>query len=54
MLHHYDKINLFSPSQYSDTDHRLYTESEIVRLQQIMSLKQLGFSLDDIKEIMEN
>jgi len=54
MLHHYDKINLFSPSQYSDTDHRLYTESEIVRLQQIMSLKQLGFSLDEIKEIMEN
>ena len=54
MLHHYDKISLFSPSQYSDTDHRLYTESDIVRLQQIMSLKQLGFALEEIKEIMEN
>ncbi|WP_129727363.1 MerR family transcriptional regulator [Ectobacillus funiculus] len=54
MLHHYDKISLFSPSQYSDTGHRLYTESDIVRLQQIMSLKQLGFALEEIKEIMEN
>lgn len=53
MLHHYDKIDLFSPSQYSDTGHRLYTETDIVKLQQIMSLKQLGFSLEDIKEIME-
>ncbi|MGG1572498.1 MerR family transcriptional regulator [Fictibacillus sp. NRS-1165] len=39
MLHHYDKIGLFSPSKYSDSGHRLYTESDIVRLQQIMSLK---------------
>lgn len=54
MLHHYDKIGLFSPSQYSDTGHRLYTESDIVRLQQIMSLKQLGFALEEIKGIMEN
>ncbi|WP_256237532.1 MerR family transcriptional regulator [Bacillus sp. EB600] len=54
MLHHYDKISLFSPSQYSNTGHRLYTESDIVRLQQIMSLKQLGFALEEIKEIMEN
>lgn len=54
MLHHYDKISLFSPSHHSDTGHRLYTESDIVRLQQIMSLKQLGFALEEIKEIMEN
>lgn len=54
MLHHYDKIGLFSPSQYSDTGHRLYTESDIVRLQQIMSLKQLGFALEEIKVILEN
>jgi DNA-binding transcriptional MerR regulator len=54
MLHHYDKIGLFSPSQYSDSGHRLYTESDISVLQQIMSLKQLGFSLEEIKEIREN
>ncbi|MFB9761733.1 MerR family DNA-binding transcriptional regulator [Ectobacillus funiculus] len=32
MLHHYDKIGLFSPSQYSDTGHRLYTESDYSKL----------------------
>ncbi|MCH5585339.1 MerR family transcriptional regulator [Shimazuella sp. AN120528] len=53
-LHHYDQIGLFSPSQYSDTGHRLYAEMDIVKLQQILSLKQLGFSLDEIKEAMEN
>ncbi|UZJ77770.1 MerR family transcriptional regulator [Fictibacillus sp. KU28468] len=52
MLHHYDKIGLFSPSQYSDTGHRLYTKSDIVR--QIMTLKLLGLALEEIKEILEN
>ncbi|WP_459500490.1 MerR family transcriptional regulator [Bacillus sp. C1] len=42
MLHHYDKIGLFSPSQSSDKGHRIYTETDIAKLQQIMSLKQLG------------
>jgi DNA-binding transcriptional MerR regulator len=54
MLHHYDKIGLFSPSQSSDKGHRIYTETDIAKLQQIMSLKQLGFALDEIKEMMEN
>ncbi|WP_245596730.1 MerR family transcriptional regulator [Shimazuella kribbensis] len=53
-LHHYDQIELFSPSQYSHTGHRLYTKTDIVKLQQIMSLKQLGFSLEEMKESMEN
>lgn len=54
MLHHYDKIGLFSPSQSSDKGHRIYTETDITKLQQIMSLKQLGFALDKIKEMVEN
>ncbi|MFY0759684.1 MerR family transcriptional regulator [Metabacillus dongyingensis] len=54
MLHHYDKIGLFSPSQSSEKGHRIYTETDIAKLQQIMSLKQLGFALDEIKRIMEN
>ncbi|WP_348519854.1 MerR family transcriptional regulator [Bacillus sp. 165] len=52
MLHHYDKIGLFCPSQYTDTGHRLYTEADIARLQQIVSLKQLGFGLEEIKKII--
>lgn len=54
MLHHYDKMGLFSPSQSSDKGHRIYTEKDIAKLQQIMSLKQLGFALGEIKEMIEN
>lgn len=54
MLHHYDKIGLFSPTQSSEKGHRIYTETDIAKLQQIMSLKQLGFALDVIKDMMEN
>jgi MerR family transcriptional regulator, thiopeptide resistance regulator len=53
-LHHYDHIGLFSPSQHSDTGHRLYVESDLAKLQQIMSLKQLGLALDEIKKLLEN
>lgn len=53
-LHHYDQIGLLSPSQHSDTGHRLYNEADIARLQQIMSLKQLGFALENIKKLMAN
>ncbi|MGG0186959.1 MerR family transcriptional regulator [Bacillus rhizoplanae] len=54
MLHHYDKMGLFSPSVSSDKGHRIYTETDIAKLQQIMSLKQLGFALGQIKEMIEN
>ncbi len=53
MLHHYDKIGLFSPPQSSDKGQRLYTETDIAKLQQVMSLKQLGFALAEIKEMIE-
>lgn len=54
MLHHYDKIGLFSPSQHSDAGHRIYTETDLPKLQQIISLKQLGFSLKEIKQCLQN
>lgn len=53
-LHHYDQIGLLSPSQLSDKGHRLYTGKDIERLQQIISLKQLGFSLVEINAFIEN
>ena len=49
-LHHYDEIGLLSPSERSDAGYRLYREAEIARLEQIVSLKQMGFSLTEIKE----
>ena len=48
-LQHYDEKGLLSPSAISDGGRRLYTDKDIVKLHQILSLKHLGFSLDDIK-----
>ena len=47
-LHHYDEIGLLSPSHRSEAGYRLYTEADVVRLQQIRSLRTLGFSLEEI------
>ncbi|MGG4451803.1 MerR family transcriptional regulator [Brevibacillus porteri] len=51
-LRFYDQIGLFSPSGYSQSGYRLYTEKDISRLQQILSLKELGLSLEQIKAVM--
>ena len=48
-LQYYDKEGLFSPSAESEGGRRLYTDKDLVTLHQILSLKSLGFSLDDIK-----
>lgn len=48
-LQYYDKEGLLSPSAESQGGRRLYTDKDLVTLHQIISLKSLGFSLDDIK-----
>lgn len=52
-LRFYDQIGLFSPSGHSDTGHRLYNEADIKRLHQIVSLKDLGLSLEEIQSILK-
>lgn len=53
-LHHYDEIGLLRPSGRTDSvhgaGHRRYTSVDLARLQQILSLRQLGFSLDEIRD----
>src|SRR5262249_48134468 len=55
-LHHYDAVGLLSPSERTDSahqsGHRLYTDADVARLQQVVSLKQLGFSLEQIREYL--
>ncbi|MEO8285107.1 MAG: MerR family transcriptional regulator [Chloroflexota bacterium] len=53
-LHYYHEIRLLSPSHHTEAGHRLYSANDIARLQQIKSLQQLGFSLDEIKGLLEN
>ena len=49
-LQYYDKEGLLSPSAESEGGRRLYTDKDLVILHQILSLKSLGFSLNDIKQ----
>ena len=48
-LQYYDREGLFSPSATSEGGRRLYTDKDIIKLHQILSLKSLGFSIDEIK-----
>lgn len=49
-LQYYDKEGLLTPSAESEGGRRLYTDKDLITLHQILSLKSLGFSLDDIKQ----
>lgn len=53
-LQYYDKKGLFCPSAESDGGRRLYTDKDLIILHQILSLKSLGFSLEDIKHHLNN
>lgn len=53
-LHYYDEIGLLTPSHHSEAGYRLYTESDVVRLQQIKSLRSLGWSLDEVRECLKS
>jgi DNA-binding transcriptional MerR regulator len=48
-LRYYDKVGLLSPSQYTESGYRLYSDDDLLNLQQILALKFLGLSLGEIK-----
>lgn len=52
-LHHYDEIGLLSPGERSAAGYRLYTETDITRLQHIVVYRRLGFALDEIGELLD-
>ncbi len=47
----YDKQNILKPSYVTPAGARFYTDSDFVKLQQILLLKYLGFSLDEIQNM---
>ncbi|TMQ06974.1 MAG: MerR family transcriptional regulator [Deltaproteobacteria bacterium] len=47
-LHHYDEIGLIRPSQRTAAGYRLYDKRDVLRLQQVLVLRELGVPLDDI------
>ncbi len=52
-LHHYDEVGLLRPSLHTESGHRLYTARDVGRLQQVLSLRQLGFSLGEIRGCLD-
>ncbi|MBT2583495.1 MerR family transcriptional regulator [Planococcus sp. ISL-109] len=53
-LHHYDSIDLMKPSNKGSNRYRYYSDEDLKLLQQILFLKELGFSLKKIQEIIKN
>jgi DNA-binding transcriptional MerR regulator len=52
-LHHYDQIGLLTPGLRSASGHRLYGRADLERLQRILSLRHLGFSLEEIAGLLD-
>lgn len=52
-LHHYEAKGLLTPAHRSDAGYRLYGETELKRLQHIVALKTLGFSLGEIRACLD-
>ena len=53
-LHHYDAVGLLRPAARSAAGYRLYGEADLLRLQQILFFRELGFSLEQIRTIVED
>lgn len=53
-LQYYDKIGLLHPVKYTESGYRLYDDTVLEKLQQILLFRELEFPLKDIKAIMDN
>ena len=51
-IRHYDEVGLLTPSGRSDGGFRLYTDADFSRLMVIRRMKPLGFSLDEMAELL--
>src|SRR6188472_852706 len=51
-LHYYDETSLLKPAFYGTNGYRFYEEPQLLRLQQILFYRELGFELKQIKRIL--
>jgi MerR family transcriptional regulator, thiopeptide resistance regulator len=51
-LHHYDEIGLVRPSQRSEAGYRLYDADDVLRLQEVLVLRELGVALPEIGALL--
>ena len=48
-LRYYDRVGLLRPREHTESGYRLYSDEDLIRLQQILGLKYLGFSLEEVR-----
>lgn len=53
-LRYYDEIGILKPARINSSGYRIYGQSEVDRLQQILFYRELGISLENIKEIVSS
>ncbi|MGZ9586589.1 MerR family transcriptional regulator [Paenibacillus marinisediminis] len=52
-LQYYDKEGVLSPTEYTQAGYRMYSDNDLVKMQHILALKYLGFSLAQIKILIQ-
>ncbi|MEV6261047.1 MerR family transcriptional regulator [Streptomyces sp. NPDC051784] len=52
-IRHYEETGLVAPSARSRGGFRLYTEADVARLMVIRRMKPLGFTLDEMRDLLE-
>lgn len=53
-LRYYDEIGILKPARISSSGYRVYGQSEVNRLQQILFYRELGVALESIKDIINS
>jgi MerR family transcriptional regulator, thiopeptide resistance regulator len=52
-LHYYDEIDILNPSQHTEGGYRVYTPGDLERLHHVLMLRQLGFSLAEVRQQLD-
>ena len=52
-LRYYDEIGILKPARINSSGYRIYGQAEVDRLQQILFYRELGVSLENIKDISD-
>ena len=53
-LHHWDAVGLLVPSGRTAAGYRAYAPADLERLQQVLTYRELGFSLDDVRRLLDD
>lgn len=53
-LHYYEELGLLVPSGRTETGYRLYTDADVLRLQQILIQRELGMRLEDVRRWLDD